>query len=241
MHGHLYVILPFRARGTNVFRQNQLDATLTALSEYIPNPKTFIVAEQDDDNVFNRGLLLNAAFLENEKLVVGEQRRYAHHNVDLRPDPTLRLIDYNHEGHGFVDMYGFEGGLGGVCTFSPSAFYACNGFPNDFGFYADEDLSILARIQACDVPLVRPKWYNTGMIEDKRTGHAHDVYKRVHALNRAKLMSEVSEPLGFMNNGLHNSSYACVCEDRGHVRWMKIKTQPLPDESAYAREIGEHQ
>ena len=80
----LIILISYRARGIQHIRREQLTITLNNFKSYfeINNMKyKVIISEQNNDNKFNRGFLLNAAFLEAEKNF-NFSKQYFHMNVD---------------------------------------------------------------------------------------------------------------------------------------------------------------
>ena len=64
------ILISYRARGNQEFRRTQLMTAINNFKTYFELNKIeykIVISEQNNDNKFNRGFLLNAAFLEAEK------------------------------------------------------------------------------------------------------------------------------------------------------------------------------
>jgi hypothetical protein len=64
------ILISYRARVNQEFRRRQLMTAISNFKEYFEHNKIeykIVISEQNNDNKFNRGFLLNAAFLEAEK------------------------------------------------------------------------------------------------------------------------------------------------------------------------------
>ena len=75
-------LIAYRARGTQTFRRQQVILLIENIHTYfsIHNiPYKIMICEQNDDKKFNRGKLLNIAFLESEKLF-DFPKKYFHMN-----------------------------------------------------------------------------------------------------------------------------------------------------------------
>ena len=137
------VLVPYRARGVQTFRRAQLAQMIENCTLYFEKNevsfKIFIV-EQNDDRNFNRGLLLNVAFvraLRSKERGDDEEDatryRYMHMNVDYNFDLARAFPRELFARRGFVELYRpFEYPvLGSACSFDEEAYRRVNGFPND--------------------------------------------------------------------------------------------------------------
>jgi UDP-glucose 4-epimerase len=158
---NIFVILvSYRARGLQTFRRNQLIKLIDNIKFYFNKNKIeykIIISEQNNDNQFNRGLLLNVAFLESEKLF-NFPKKYFHMNADYTidisrkfPNELLGLID------GFIDLYRPPCPvLGAACVFDSESYKKINGFPNDLYGWGGDDWAIYNRIVQKKINILTP-------------------------------------------------------------------------------------
>jgi hypothetical protein len=118
------------------------------------------IIEQNNDDKFNRGMLLNIGYLISKK--VGYDR-YIFHDVDLFPDQTIFELYFASPQktiHYIVPKvehkYNFKMYLGGVIGLSGQCFEKINGFPNTFFGWGGEDDAMYNRIAANRISVYRP-------------------------------------------------------------------------------------
>ena len=122
------ICIPFRARGKHIFRKEQLSRFIKHISYYMerihPDIRyRLIIIEQNNDQPFNRGFLLNIGFVECEKHTSGYIKYYIHHNCDLFPEiKSKKNLDYSYPGPSVRDIFGYIGGLGGISIINRNAF-----------------------------------------------------------------------------------------------------------------------
>ena len=128
------IIIPYRDR------QVHLDCLLSQLQRYFSHIPVCVV-EQADTNVWNKGLLFNAAVSE----VGQEYDYYILHDVDFIPDPS---VDYSPtdvpcllstECSQFDYTHLYPTFFGGVVGIPKEMYYLINGFSNKFRGYGGED------------------------------------------------------------------------------------------------------
>jgi len=200
------ILIPYRARGKQIFRRNELMAMIENTKKYFAKNNIefkIVICEQNDDNYFNRGMLLNVAFLESERLF-GSSNKYFHMNTDYTfnldrnfPDELLNLKS------GFIDLHRppFPV-LGAACVFDSESYKKINGFPNDLCGWGGDDWAIYNRIIIQNVPLETPNnLFNSGFImEAIETGFSPD------QLNNRKNM-ELASRNDIDTNGLTTCIY----------------------------------
>lgn len=174
------ILVSYRARGLQLFRREQLIKAVTNFKIYFEDNKIeykIIISEQNNDNKFNRGMLLNAAFLEAEKNFTFS-KKYMHMNADYTFDLSRtfpqELLDFK---EGFIDLYRPPCPvLGGACVFDAESYKIINGFPNDFQGWGGEDFAIYNRIIYNKINLTTPPGlFNSGfIIEDDINEHNDD-------------------------------------------------------------------
>ena len=208
------ICIPYRARDNNFFRKNQLDRFIKHFKEYMLKNQPYIkykiiILEQNNLLPFNRGLLLNIGFLECEKeyenINSKEQNKlcipyYVHHNCDLFPIIDFdKKIDYSYTGINEVrDIFGYNGGIGGISIFNRISFKLVNGFPNNMNGWSNEDVLLLNRCKKKNL-LIKRNNYNKGIYEEnhKRDDSWHDINIK-NGLND-----------NYETNGLSTCKYTC--------------------------------
>ena len=150
-------LIAYRARHIQPFRREQLITLINNINEYFTKSQIeyrIIICEQNDDGKFNKGLLLNAAFLESEQLF-DAPKKYFHMNVDYTFDVNWEfpseLLSFE---KGFIDLHRpDENLLGGACVFDYESYKQTNGFPNDIAGWGGEDIAIYNRIHQKTIPI----------------------------------------------------------------------------------------
>lgn len=101
-----------------------------------------VIAQQADDKPFNRGLLLNAGYLESP-----QSDYYCMHDVDMLPTDRTAYNTYpfavTQLASSKIQPFHY---LGGVTVFHRAAFEWLNGYPNDFG-RAEDNAVMFALMQ----------------------------------------------------------------------------------------------
>jgi hypothetical protein len=175
MYSTPYIILvSYRARGIQVFRRNQLMRLLENIKYYFSKhniPYKIVISEQNNDMRFNRGFLLNVAFLESEKLFQ-DKKIYFHMNADYTIDISREFpseLFRMDENVGFLELYRPPHPvLGSACLFDPESYRKINGFPNDLEGWGGDDWAIYHRIQAQKIPIITiDDLCNSGFIIDE--------------------------------------------------------------------------
>jgi hypothetical protein len=199
------ILIPYRARGINTFRRDQLHKFLKHMNDYFmkvhPTLKyKMIIVEQNNDFMFNRGLLLNIGFLEREKEVDYKIKYYIHHNCDLFPNLEQEpKLDYSFTPIDEVrDIFGYSGGIGGIAIFNRLTFLKIHGFPNDYFNWGAEDTTLHKRCEKNSIDIKRPL-YNVGVNEES---HARD--SSFNDINGKKGERDTPE-----TNGLQTCKYTC--------------------------------
>jgi hypothetical protein len=149
---HAYVIVPYRAKGRETARKEQLDNLIPYLSRYFAEaslPYTVIVVEQNDETAFNRGRLLNIGTIEAKTMFKdGERNIIIHSNVDVVP----KKVDFRMFETGLTNVCGWWDGSGSMCVMDIESYYSANGFPNDLAGWGAEDYALKYRCVRADVP-----------------------------------------------------------------------------------------
>jgi DNA-directed RNA polymerase subunit E'/Rpb7 len=151
------IIIPHRNRIDN------LNKFITHFNKYElqDNSLDVYIIDQNNNEKFNRGLLLNIGFSISR---IKHYDRYIFHDVDTYPDIGMfelyfRFIDknihYTCPGHDNI-KYNFYTFFGGVSSFTESDFDRINGFPNTFFGWGKEDDALYNRTVANNVNFYRP-------------------------------------------------------------------------------------
>lgn len=213
----LLVNIPYRARGLHTFRKTQLYNLINNCKEYFKlNNIEFkiIIIEQNGDELFNRGKLLNIAFLESEKLFSKYNVTYMHINCDYTfninhtfPKNLLYLDD------NFYNLFNVEcmknNSLGGCCLFNSKLFNSINGFPNNFYGWGGEDRHIYYRCLTKNIKIIETKYTNKNkdksknFINDENNDNITDTSKNIKHLMASKIND-------IQTNGLTNCKYKIV-------------------------------
>jgi hypothetical protein len=118
------------------------------------------IIDQDNNDLFNRGLLLNIGYSIAKKK---RYDRYIFHDIDSFPDEDVLLLytQYLNKNIHFSSpdlgyKYTFPEFCGGVIGMSSKDFEKINGFPNDFWGWGGEDDALYNRLVKNKVRLYRP-------------------------------------------------------------------------------------
>jgi hypothetical protein len=166
----MYVFLvPYRARGVQSFRRDQIQAMIANVQTYFAKNRLdykIIIAEQNNNEKFNRGFLLNTAFLEAQKLKF-QDAKFLHFNVDYIFDLNREFPDEVRAfTNGFLDFHRPSCPvLGAACLFDGDSYKTINGFPNDLVGWGGDDWAIYNRIIQKQIPIhTPPGLFNSGFV-----------------------------------------------------------------------------
>ena len=163
------VLVSYRSRGNQTFRREQLIKMLDNTHAYFKNNGLeckIVVAEQYNNNKFNRGFLLNVAFLESK---VFQCKKYFHMNVDYYFDLTKKIPEELLNVEGFIELFKPPYPvLGSACVFDSDSYELINGFPNDLEGWGGDDWAIYNRIKTKQIKLLETPNYicNSGIITE---------------------------------------------------------------------------
>jgi len=231
---HCYIIVPYRARGNQTERRQQLEYFIPYMNNYMKklNLKfTIMIMEQNDDKLFNRGKLFNIGMLEAAKLFVeGEKPYFCHQNVDLIP----QKIDYSLYSEGITDVWGYVLGLGAMYFTDLPSYVKINGYPNDYDGYGQDDIILLERCKFKNIPLdlsLKNEILNLQQEVCNRNNKSgainpddpilkelaildYGYYNRnewadynANSINHEKVKKELENPESYIENGLNNCTY----------------------------------
>ena len=173
-------LVAYRARGNQQFRRDQICLLIENINHYFTKNNIeykIMICEQNDDERFNRGKILNVAFLESEKLF-NFPKKYFHMNTDylfdLNRSFPLELLNLN---NGVIDLYRPPYDvLGAACVFDSESYNIINGFPNDLLGWGGDDWAIYNRLVKKNVSIFYPEnLTNSGfVIENNDDAHIKD-------------------------------------------------------------------
>lgn len=221
---HLNYIIPYRARIDQVFREKEIELLLNNIYEVLSINTNFsyniYVIEQYNDDLFNRGILLNIGFIEINLNQNIENSIFIHCNTDYRL-PVGPLPEIFHDiPNGFIDIHGFPSAtLGGFVLFDRKSFIDCNGFPNSMYGWGGEDWAIWRRILISKINISRPEnLYNKWIIEN--SSHIRD--NRYERFNRIKANKNNTLTDIFID-GLNNCHYSIIDHfNKNNISWYRV-------------------
>lgn len=134
------LVIPYRNR------RKQLDYFLKhsvpLIEKYMPKTRVIIV-EQNQENLFNRGCLLNIGFTEYKN----RTKYFLTHDIDINPT-RLFLEKYNSQvpTNNVMGLFtSVHDTLGGIIKISSENIFKINGFPNDIWGWGGEDSALQHR------------------------------------------------------------------------------------------------
>jgi hypothetical protein len=173
------VLVSYRARGIQQFRREQLAKSLQNFRQYFELNKMdykIVICEQNNHDKFNRGFLLNAAFIESERNF-DFSKKYIHMNTDYNFNLSIALPqEFLDLKQGFIDLHRPPYPvLGAACVFDSDSYKTINGFPNDLDGWGGDDWAIYNRIVRNNVNLMTPEnIFNRGLIVEENVRFALD-------------------------------------------------------------------
>ena len=136
------IIIPYRNR------QEHLDFFLENSAPKILLNENFdiLIIEQDNNKLFNRGVLINIGFLNtNSNFIIT-------HDVDL--NPTDKSIPFYNINKSIFGIYTSSSNtLGGIVKISKEHFNKINGFPNNYWGWGCEDKALQNRAEHYDIDI----------------------------------------------------------------------------------------
>jgi len=218
----LSVIIPYRDR------EEALKTVVPILHEYIARQVQnfdISVIEQDDNELFNKGLLNNLGFLLNQ-----DSDYHCIHDVDLIPtfsdysypkNPT-HLSKYCSQFNYIEDPAAI---MGGVVLFKKEHFQMVNGYPNDYVGWGKEDSCLHHRIIRKGLTIYQHpfgKYFSTPHQHRLEISGAHEQ----HLKNSEKWKSEIEGLTLLEDNGVNNldiSRFIINYDDKRKYKHYKIK------------------
>ncbi len=199
------VIIPFRDDKEHR-RQKQLDKISKFIEEDLNIDYDVIV--QEDEKLFNRGLLLNNGYLKHRD----NYDYFIFHDVDLIPDEDL--IKYYSEypevpvhlcyrGNRYSVKEGNKPSfIGGILSINRYDFEAANGFPNDFWGWGGEDDALYRRLKRQGIEAVYPPEGSVTDLEGNTIEEKMEILRNTKAKNMTKREQLQDDNRNWFRNGL---------------------------------------
>ena len=152
----LGIIVPYKDR------EDQLKIFVESIQDYVTDiDYELIIVDQQDDQDFNRGKLLNIGFTKAEKLGCNY---VVFHDIDMLPvdvdyshtDEVTHLITELQTPEGF-ERDNFDEYFGGVTLFPSKIFKFVNGYTNNYWGWGFEDDNLMLRCKKLGVTLAKKK------------------------------------------------------------------------------------
>jgi hypothetical protein len=201
------ILVSYRSRIDQPFRRTQIIEMIDNIKKYFHENDVeykIVIIEQNNDYKFNRGWLLNIAFLESEKMFL-EPKKYFHMNVDYTFDLSRKFPNELFElNNGFIELYllPFKYILASACVFDPESYKKINGFPNDLEGWGGDDWAIYKRVVENNIIIFKPDGlFNSNFIKEKDV-----VIEKDFVINDRNI--ELSRRDDCKTNGLNSIKYS---------------------------------
>jgi hypothetical protein len=221
----LSVIIPYRNR------IKALNLLIPKLKEYIPKQtKNFelVVVEQDDNKLFNKGVINNLGFL-----LLPDSDYYCFHDVDYIPE----IADYSYPDNPVhVSTYNSQFGyaehkdsfMGGVIIFRKEHFEGVNGYPINCVGWGSEDNMLAERVKRVGLNAQKfpGRFYcvpHTPRINDP-------IEYAAHIKNGAIRENEKAGRTSMWENGLKNlniKTFEISIEDKKDYKHIKVRKKRI--------------
>jgi hypothetical protein len=218
----LQVIIPYRDREPAL--KQIIPKLHEVLSKQVKNYQISVI-EQDDNALFNKGLINNLGFLLNS-----DADYYCFHDVDLLPE----FSDYAYPENPvhmstFCRQFNYienpDACMGGVVLFKREHFESVNGYPTHLSGWGSEDNLLTIRCQKIGLKIFKHpfgKFYSVphkSRLENPIEYHAH--------IDNGKKREEEREGLTSMwDNGLKNidiKDFSIIVEHKQTHKHFKVK------------------
>jgi hypothetical protein len=204
----LHILVPYRDR------EAHLKKLLPRLQSYLARPYHVWVIEQDDDELFCRGQLFNAGFLELVKRdLISDQDDIVLHDVDNLPivgaGATYKPVKQGTIRHMFGGKRNWTC-IGGVALLKASDFSKINGFSTRFHGYGREDNDFYNRVKQSKLSIDRSmcsyRFENQNLPRFEELAHARPTSK--DRLKNVPVLAEISKnPKLQQQEGLNTTKY----------------------------------
>jgi hypothetical protein len=191
----------YRAKSPQEFRRNEMMALMENLEAFFKDKNDYkiVICEQNDANLFNRGKLLNIAFLESEK-----EFQFEHLNMHMNTDYAFHLdkpfpADIFILKNRFIDLYNpcYFPVIGGCLVFDTKSFEKINGFPNNLVGWGGDDWALHKRMTKFNVEYHKLN----GNVYETNSTHVRDQSSNSHNISLANADD-------YDTNGLNSCQYS---------------------------------
>ena len=138
------IIIPYRAREKHL--EYFINNTVPLLKKHMPNSKVIIIEQDWNNELFNRGCLLNIGVKEYENKTI----HCITNDVDINPFEETILKYYVNPipDNSIKGIYtSVCDTLGGIIKFRSKTFFDINGFPNNIWGWGEEDKALQNRAE----------------------------------------------------------------------------------------------
>jgi len=212
-----------RAIGDQSFRKKELSQWIENIRLVMKKNLGVIykiyVIEQADEKEWNRGLLYNAGF----QVAATDDKKFlfiqcnTDYEIPIEPLPD----EFFHHNKGFLELHGYDGGIGSLCAFYADAYEKCNGFPSHYKVWGGEDICLKRRAEFAGVPSNRPEHLYQKWVKEKRD-HPRDMSMNGYNIVQAGL--ETKETM--WESGINKLAYEIESIKRyDDVVWVRVLTQ----------------
>ena len=202
------IIIPFRNR--EVHLEYFIKNTIPLFAEYLPNSKV-VVVEQNNDKLFNRGLLLNIAFKEYES----KTKYFFTHDVDMNPTKEIIKTVYTIEDIDMCRVSSAHGtSLGGIIKAKHNVIFDINGFPNNIWGWGVEDRALYYRCCMKNINITHNTKQSFNILPHKSnvvqyTGEKKNI-SDIWSPNHIDKLDDKRKDDLIMSSGLNNLEYTVI-------------------------------
>lgn len=132
------ILIPYRNREEHL--KYFIENSIPIIKKFLPDSK-FVVVEQNEGKLFNRGKLLNVGFHKYKN----EADYFFTHDVDLNPDINCVKNLYTKNDNIVSIKSGHNKSLGGILKIKNNIIFELNGFPNNIWGWGIEDRALFFR------------------------------------------------------------------------------------------------
>lgn len=223
------IIIPYRNRKQHL--DYFIEHSVPLIVKNMPNTKIIII-EQNNDELFNRGKLMNVAFKEYQNLT----HNFITHDVDINPFEETIQTFYTKKlnDNQVIGIYtSCAGTLGGIIKISSLSIFKCNGFPNNYRGWGCEDKALQNRVEYYNISIQknilnndpnRTKYFNIfNDINDRKTDTLF-TNKTTFEYNTFQTLDNDKKLNHILSSGLNNLEYNIFEKQKinDHVELIKV-------------------
>lgn len=206
------ILVPYRNR-TRQFNY-LIDNIVPLFEENLPNSKVVIV-EQNGNELFNKGKLLNVVINEYQY----KTKYFITNDIDTYPTKLLINEKYNAivDDDEILSIFSAVDTLGGIIKISNENYFKINGYPNDCWGWGGEDTALLRRAEFFNIKINRfltPKADNSQIkeylerIDDVQDRVIKNNTKHIYRHSRRfKSFTKDKKQKHILSSGLNNIQY----------------------------------